>query len=202
MAIFTRFEHVLDAEGEALTVRDALALINHVLDESLAEQGGDFDADTRWALRWFEETGFAEGEYGRAEQLSKTKNTSVAGMVEAGIVRAGHSKVRLLKPSELDPTWDPATDRRRPAWQSVHQLVLAAGQSEEAVADLIAKLGPDADVARELAYRLYVLCDRKKRTEEAAWYNGLIKSWAEVSRLAAAAGPALRPVQGQLFGES
>ncbi|MFZ3255225.1 MAG: DUF1156 domain-containing protein, partial [Syntrophales bacterium] len=84
MAIYTRYVKVLDAEGRPLTVRDALSLINQTLDESLAEQEGDFDADSRWALTWFEQSGFAEGEYGVAEQLSKSKNTSVAGMVEAG----------------------------------------------------------------------------------------------------------------------
>ena len=61
-------------------------MINQTLDESLAEQEGDFDADSRWALAWFEQYGFVEGEYGVAEQLSKSKNTSVAGMVDAGIL--------------------------------------------------------------------------------------------------------------------
>ena len=48
-------------------MREALALINQTLDEALAEQEGDFDADSRWALAWFEQSGFAEGEYGVAE---------------------------------------------------------------------------------------------------------------------------------------
>jgi putative DNA methylase len=76
MAIFTRYSKVLDAEGNALKVGDALNLIFQSLDEALAEQEGDFDADSRWALVWFEHYGFAEGEYGVAEQLSKSKNTS------------------------------------------------------------------------------------------------------------------------------
>jgi putative DNA methylase len=84
MAVYTRFTKVLDAEGKPLSVRAALALINQTLDEALAEQEGDFDADTRWALTWFDQTGFAEGDYGIAEQLSISKNTAVAGLVEAG----------------------------------------------------------------------------------------------------------------------
>jgi putative DNA methylase len=99
MAVYTRYARVLDAEGKPLTVREALALINQTLDEALAEQEGDFDADSRWALTWFEQQGFAEGEYGVAEQLSKSKNTSVAGMVEAGILESKRSKVRLLNPT-------------------------------------------------------------------------------------------------------
>lgn len=200
MAVYTRYSRVLDVQGKPLSVREALTLINSTLDKALAEQEGDFDADSRWALTWFEQVGFAEGEFGLAEQLSKTRNTSVDGLVEAGILEARHGKVRLLRPAELDPRWDPSKDSRRPAWQAVHQLILAADQGEEALANLIARLGPEADMARELAYRLYVLCDRKKRNTEALWYNGLVQSWNEAVRLAAA-GPATAPVQSQLFGE-
>ena len=53
--------------GRSRHVREALALINQTLDEALAEQEGDFDADSRWALAWFEQSGFDEGEYGVAE---------------------------------------------------------------------------------------------------------------------------------------
>ena len=107
MAVYTRYAKVLDAEGKPLSVREALALINQTLDEALAEQEGDFDADSRWALAWFEQSGFAEGEYGVAETLSKAKNTSVAGMVEAGILASKGGKVRLLRPDELPADWDP-----------------------------------------------------------------------------------------------
>ena len=101
MAVYTRYGRVLDANGAPMKVRDALALINQVLDETLAEQEGDFDADTRWALAWFEEHGFKEGEFGVAETLSKAKVTAVDGLVEAGIIESRAGRVRLLKPSEL-----------------------------------------------------------------------------------------------------
>ena len=126
MAVYTRYAKVLDAEGKPLTVREALALINQSLDEALAEQEGDFDADSRWALAWFEQSGYSEGEFGVAEQLSKSKNTSVSGMVDAGILASSRGKVRLLKPSELPADWDPTTDPRLSAWEIVHQLVRCA----------------------------------------------------------------------------
>ena len=122
MAIYTRYARVLDAQGKALSVREALALINRTLDEALAEQEGDFDADSRWALAWFEQSGFAAGDYGVAEMLSKAKNTSVAGMVEAGILASKGGTVRLLKPEELPADWDPAADTRLTAWEMVHHL--------------------------------------------------------------------------------
>ena len=185
MAVYTRYAKVLDATGKALPVRDALALINQTLDEALAEQEGDFDADSRWALAWFEQSGFDEGEYGIAEMLSKAKNTSVAGMVEAGILTSRAGKVRLLKPKELPADWDPTTDLRLTAWEMVHHLVrvLEAG-GENAAAELAAPLGAKAEVARELCYRLYTLCERKKRAAAALSYNALVQSWPEITRLA------------------
>jgi putative DNA methylase len=198
MAVYTRYVNVLDAEGKPVTVREALALINQTLDEALAEQEGDFDADSRWALTWFEQSGFDEGEYGVAEQLSKSKNTSVAGMVEAGILESKRGKVRLLRPEDLPADWDPTTDTRLTAWEVVHHLirVLASG-GEDAAGDLVAKLGAKAEVARELAYRLYTLCERKKRAAEALAYNGLVQSWPEITRLVSARRTL--PVQGELL---
>jgi putative DNA methylase len=185
MAVYTRYAKVLDAEGKPLSVREALALINQTLDEALAEQEGDFDADSRWALTWFEQSGFAEGEYGVAEQLSKSKNTSVAGMVEAGIVYSRHGKVRLLKPAEFLEDWDPANDKRLSVWKVTHHMirVLELG-GERAAAELVAALGSQAEVARELAYRLYTVCERRKRAQEALSYNAIVQSLPEISRLA------------------
>ena len=200
MAVYTRYGRVLDAEGKPIPVRAALALINQTLDEALAEQEGDFDADTRWALTWFDQTGFAEGDYGVAEQLSKSKNTAVNGLVEAGIIVSKAGKVRLLKPAELPANWDPTTDARLTVWEMVHQLVrvLEAG-GEGAAATLVAKLGSQAETARELCYRLYTLCERKKRANEAMAYNGLVQSWPEIIRLAREAPPAARPGTDDLF---
>jgi putative DNA methylase len=196
MAVYTRFAKMLDAEGKVVTVREALALINQTLDDALAEQEGDFDADSRWALTWFEQSGFAEGEYGMAEQLSKSKNTSVAGMVDAGILESKRGKVRLLRPEELPDDWDPATDPRLTAWEIVHHLIRVLASGGEGVAgELVAKLGAKAEVARELAYRLYTLCERKKRTNEALAYNGLVQSWPEIARLAHEGGK-LKKKQG------
>ena len=185
MAIYTRYAKVVDAEGKQVSVRDALAIINQMLDEALAEQEGDFDADTRWALAWFEQSGFAEGEYGVAETLSKAKDTSINGMVEAGILKSGKGKVRLLKPSELPKNWDPATDERLTAWEIVHHLIRVHGVGgDQAAAELAGQLGTKAEAARELAYRLFTICERKKRPAEALAYNALVQSWPEITRIA------------------
>jgi putative DNA methylase len=200
MAVFTRYSQVLDSGGDPVSVRDALALINQTLDEALAEQEGDFDADSRWALAWFEQSGFAEGEYGVAETLSKAKNTSVRGLEEAGILKSSRGKVRLLKTTELAADWDPNADPRLTAWEVVHHLIRALEQGGElGAAALLAKLGAKAEPARELAYRLYTICERKKRAAEALAYNGLVKSWPEISRLAREGGTSMPGAQGGLF---
>ncbi|MDF0675641.1 MAG: DUF1156 domain-containing protein [Nitrospira sp.] len=202
MAVYTRYGKVLDAEGKPLSVREALALINQILDEALAEQEGDFDADSRWSLAWFEQFGFTPGEYGVAETLSKAKNTSVSGLVEAGIINSKGGKVRLLKPSELPGDWDPTTDKRLTNWEMVHHLIriLEAG-GEGAAAELVAKLGSKAETARELSYRLYTLCERKKRSAEALSYNALVQSWPEIIRLARE-GSKPQKAQSGLFEET
>ncbi len=200
MAVYTRYAKVLDNEGKPIPVRAALALINQVLDEAMAEQEGDFDADTRWALAWFEQMGFAEGEYGVAEQLSKSKNTAVGGLAEAGILFSGKGKVRLLKPAELPADWDPTSDTRLTVWEMVHHLVrVQEAGGESAAAALVAKLGSQADIARELCYRLYTICERKKRAVDAMAYNALVQSWPEIVRLAREAPRAVTPETDDLF---
>ena len=199
MAVYTRYARVLDAEGNPVSVREALALINQTLDEVLAEQEGEFDADTRWALAWFEQQGFGEGEYGIAETLSKAKNTSIAGIVEGGILASSGGKVRLLGPDELADDWDPTTDDRLTVWEAVHHLIRAQDTGgETGAAQLVRQLGGVAETARELAYRLYTVCERKNRAEEARSYNGLVQSWPEIARLSRQEAPA---EQGGLFGD-
>ena len=199
MAVYTRYARVLDAAGNPVSVREALALINQILDEVLAEQEGDFDANSRWAVAWFEQHGFDEGDFGAAEILSKAKNTAVEGMVQAGIVRSQGGRVRLLRPQELPVDWRPAADARLTVWEMVHHLVgvLDTG-GEQAAAELAREMPGRGEVARELCYRLYTVCERKKRSAEALAYNGLVQSWPEISRLAATGTER----QSELFDEA
>ena len=197
MAVFTSYAKVLDASGDRISVGEGLALINQTLDETLAEQEGDFDADSRWALAWFEQYGFDAGDYGIAETLSTAKNTSVSGMVEAGILHSRSGKVRLLRPEELPAAWDPAGDDRLTTWEMVHHLIRVMEQGgESSAAELVRKLGGWAEIAREFCYRLYTVCERKKRATDALAYNGLVQSWPEISRLAKMEA---RPEQAELF---
>jgi putative DNA methylase len=198
MAIFSQYAAVLENDGSPMRVRTALQLINQILDEFLTEQEGEFDGDTRWALTWFEQYQFDLGQYGDAETLSKAKNTSVQGMVDAGILEAKGGKVRLLKRDELKSDWNPASDSRMPDWEIVQYLIHELDQKGElGAAALRAKLGDRAEAARDLAYRLYSLCDKKGWTQEAIAYNSLVISWPEITRLASEVKQSM-PVQQNL----
>jgi putative DNA methylase len=183
--VFSSYARVVHADGSTTTVREALGVISAALDEVLEEQEADFDSDTRWAIAWFEQYGLGSGPFGVADSLARAKDTALNGLVQAGVVSAKAGIVRLLGIGELAADWDPATDRRLTVWETTHHLVRQlSDKGEEGAAELLRRLGGFGEVARELAYRLYAISDRKKWSEEARLYNGLVVAWPEVARLA------------------
>jgi putative DNA methylase len=201
MAIFSRYNEVMEADGSKMSVRTALALINETLDEILAAQEADFDPDTRWALVWYEQYGVKEALYGDAETLARAKNVSVKGLEDAGVLIQKGGKVRLLSKNELDEHWDPVQDARLADWEVCHHLILRMEkEGEAAAAELLRTVGPRAATARELAYRLYQICERKGWAQEAIGYNSLVVAWPEIARLAARTVPASAAEQPTLSG--
>ena len=190
MAVFSRYAKVVEPTGETMPVRSALTLINQVLDEVLAEQEGEFDGDTRFAIKWFEQYGFDEAGYDPAEGLARATNVSVKGLEEACILIARAGRVRLLRRAELAPDWDPTADTRMPVWEVTQQLVKALWDdgSESGAADLVRQLGGLGEVARDLAYRLYAICERRGWAEDALGFNALVTSWPEILRRAGSPG--------------
>ena len=199
MAVFTRYRTVVEADGTAMTVRTALALINQILDEVLSEQEGDFDADTRFCVKWFSQFGWEEAESGTADTLSRATNTSVAGLDRGGVFRARAGRARLVLPEEMPADWDPLADDRVSVWEVVVRLARAldTGGAEEA-ARLMAGAGQrvDLDTAKELAYLLYSICEKRRWTQTALLFNGLGTSWSDLSA-AARVGGALTPPPAQ-----
>ncbi len=186
MAIYSRYSKVIESDGTPLSVRTALQLINRTLDEVLAEQEGEYDAETRWAIAWFEENAMNDGPYGRAETLSKAKNVAIESLVNAGFLEAKSGKVRLLKREELSKDWNPKTSTRLTVWEVMQRMIhaLLNGKGESEVGDISRQASEKAEIARDLAYRLYTVCERKGWAQEALAYNSLVTSWSEISRLA------------------
>jgi putative DNA methylase len=192
MAVYSKYAAVLEADGSPMSVRTALQLINRFLAED------DFDADTQFCLHWFEQYGWTEGAYGEADTLSRGKGTSVDGMKQAGVLKSGGGKVRLFKWAEYPSDWDPKADGRLPVWEALHQLIRALKQGgESASGELLAALGGKAESVRQLAYRLYTLCERLGQAEDARAYNELITSWSGIE--AAASSVPMEKTQGSLF---
>jgi len=184
MAVYSRYAKVVNSDGSRMPVRTALQLINQTLDEVLSELESEFDSDTRWAIKWFEQHAHDEGAYGTAETLSTAMAVSVSGLKEAGLIKSGQGKVRLLRRDELLADWDPATDKRLTIWEVTQYLIRRLEtDGEQGAAELLRQVGALGEVARDLAYRLYSTCERKKWAEEARSYNGLVVSWPEIGRL-------------------
>jgi putative DNA methylase len=182
MAVFSKYTAILEADGSPMSVRTALQLINRFLAED------DFDHDTQFCLHWFEQHRWSEGVFGEADVLARAKGTSVDGVKEAGVVKAAGGKVRLLKWAEYPTDWNPRTDTRLPVWEALHQIIRAFQQGGDAASGgLLAALGSKAEAVRQLAYRLYTLCERLGQAEDARAYNELITSWTGIESAAASA---------------
>ncbi|SOY78676.1 Adenine-specific DNA methylase [Cupriavidus taiwanensis] len=177
MAIFSKYSAVLEADGSPMTVHTALTLINRMLTEGADE----FDADTQFCLGWFDEQGWAAGEFGKADVLARAKGTSVDHVRDAGVVEAGSGRVRLLRPAEYPQEWLPEQDNNTPVWEALHQLIREIRfAGETAAGSLLAGMPQRAEPIRNLAYRLYTLCERKGWAEDARAYNELISSWTAI----------------------
>jgi putative DNA methylase len=193
MAVFSKYSAVLEADGTPMTVKTALQLINRFLAED------DFDADTQFCSHWFEQYGWESGKFGEADTLARAKGTSVDGVKQAGVLHAAGGNVRLLKWSEYASEWDPQVDQRLPIWEVLHQLIRVFNtDGETGAATVFAAVQSKAEAARQLAYRLYTLCERKNWAEDARAYNEVVSSWSGIES-AAAKEPAA--TQRTLFDE-
>ena len=183
MRIFSRYARVVEADGSTMSVRMALGLINEKLEEILSAEESELDSDSRFALTWYRQYGFGAGSFGDAEVLAKAMGVAVEGVEDAGVVESKGGKVRLLRRDELDPEWDPRTDRRLTVWEITQHLIARMEKSEREAGELLAKVGGGmSDQARHLAYLLYQVADSKGATEDAVAYNGLVTAWESISQ--------------------
>jgi putative DNA methylase len=196
MAIFSRYDAVLEADGTPMSVRTALQLINRFLAED------DFDGDTQFCLHWFDQHGWAAGKFGEADTLARAKGTSVDGVRRSGVIEAGSGAVRLLRWQEMPTGWDAADDARMPVWEVLHQMIRALhADGERGAAHVYTAARAHVEAVRQLAYRLYTLCERRGWAEDARVYNELVTSWNDIESAAAAGASPEVPAQGELFGE-
>ena len=191
MAIFSRYEAVLEADGTPMSVKTALQLINRFLAED------DFDADTQFCLHWFEQHSWEAGKFGEADTLARAKGTSVDGVRAAGVIESGHGNVRLFRWKEYPTVWDPRSDNRLPVWEALHHMIrVYQSEGDSGAAHVLAAVASKAEACRQLAYRLYTLCERKGWAEDARAYNGVVTGWSAIEQNAAKVA---KPEEKSLF---
>jgi putative DNA methylase len=189
MGVFSRYKAVLESDDSPMSVKAALQLINRELDEYLGGIQGEFDADTRFSITWFEQHGMAKGEYGVADNLARARGISVESVKHAGIIESAAGKVRILARDELDDDWEPEGDGHLTVWECLQHLVRKYekdGISHD-TAVLLKKIDAKAEAVKDLAYCLYdISANKRKDAKEATAYNALIADWTELTRQAAA----------------
>ena len=188
IAVFSKYDAVLEADDSPMTVKTALQLINQELDDFIGGIAGEFDADTRFAITWFEQNGMSAGEYGTANNIATARGVSVDSVKHAGIVKSSAGKVRILRRDELEADWDPQTDTHLTIWECLQYLIRQHEREgiSYGTAVLLKKIGDKADAVKDLAYCLYdISANKRQDAKEATAYNALIADWAELTREAA-----------------
>ncbi|AXY51428.1 MULTISPECIES: DUF1156 domain-containing protein [Rhodococcus] len=187
MAVFSRYEAVLDPDGKKMTVRAALERINEVLDQVLNEQEGDFDTTSRFAIAWYRQHGYGIGKFGDADSLARARNTSVEVMDRSEILTSRAGNVQLIKPGDLSWDYDLVEDSNTSNWEVLHHLIKVLERDGIAPAGefLHAALSHpdiavDADLVKELAHLLFRIAEGNGWTKDALSFNTLVTSWPEI----------------------
>lgn len=193
MEIYSKYKAVLNADGTRMSVHDAIVEINRFLDK-----GDDFDPQTQFCRDWFQEHSWGDGASGDADVLARAKGISVAHVVNAGVIAAKGGKTRLLHWQDYPENYDPEEDDNRPVWEVCHHLVrIHQRHGTGAAGAFLAKVQDQGEAARQLAYVLYTVCERKGLADDARAYNELATGWSDIIQESITNAP--RPVrQGEL----
>lgn len=187
MEVFSRYAQVLESNGAALVVREALVLINRAIDEYFEEDGAG-DAESGFCMAWFKQYGWSSASFGDADTLARAKGTAVASIERGDALEAGGGKVRLRKWQEYAEDWQPKKGEHTSVWEACHHLVRLLNQKGSGAAGAaLAVLQEQGNAIYRLAYQLYTLCERKKRAEDARYYNELINAWQLITDAASTA---------------
>ena len=194
ISVYSRYEQVIDAEGNPITVRDALKLINAALDEYFNGQGERLDAASQFCVDLFAQNAFNYIKFGEADVLARAKNISTDELVEIGAILSSKGKVRLMDRDEMplftvdedkrkhvNQNWIQSLNNSNCSWLWVQSLVeyLDVLGFEGCAIALRDFLGSD-EMLKNLAYRLYQISEKKNWAKEGTGYNNLIVSWPDI----------------------
>ena len=197
MGVYSKYSQVLEADGTPMSVRSALKVINQELDLYFNEQDSDLDSESRFCVDLYSQFAFNEMSFGDANTLATAKNTSVAIMASHGFLYAQKGKVHLIERAELP---ERINTNESNIWLLCQQLTYKMEKEgvEGCAKAIFNMFGSNAERAKDLAYRLYTIAERKKWAQEAYAYNALVVAWPEIQSRAAEL-KAVEPVQMTLM---
>jgi putative DNA methylase len=201
MQVFSGFSQVIEKDGSRMPVATALALINDKLQGILWDQEAEFDPETRAAVAWYDQFGWALGDSGRAEQIAWGKNTTIGRLVQADIMWAKAGDARLLDIDELAAEYDPAYALHPTVWDTalrLSRLLEEKGVPEAAKLLAAAIRHVSADAVLDLARLLYSIGENRKRSEDQQRFNKLVTEWPELVKQAREFAADNMPVQPTL----
>ena len=202
MGIFTSASSVLEPDDTPMSVRAAIALINQVRDEISGEEATGYDRETRFCIDWFEQFGMDERASGDAISMAQAYDIGIDTLQKAGVVSTQAGRARLLRRDELPSDWNPEADKRLTDWECAQHLARVIESPDggmDAAALLYSAMGAErGEAARNLAYRLYDICERKDRPAEAQVWNTLAQEWTALdAALVRVEEESRRPSEGQ-----
>lgn len=184
ISVYSRYSRIREADGTDMPIQKALEIINRVIDEVMGEEDGDYDPDTRFAVKWYQSYGWDQQDTGMADQLSRACGTSPDALVRSSIFEAAGGKARLLKPAELTGAWNPLTDVRTGLWEATVRMAgVLDERGVDAVVPMMAQVGQrmSLDQIRSLSFRMYHEAEKRKDTEAAIKFNNLVAMWEGLS---------------------
>lgn len=184
IAVFSRYSRVREADGSDMGVKDALMLVNATLDEVIGDHESDFDSDTRFAIKWYRQYGWAHENSGIADQLARSSDTSIGSLERGGIFEAKGGKASLLAPSALEDAWDVAVDDRISVWEATVRLAaIMAKDGADKVAEILPQVQSrvSLEAVKELGFLLFHEAEKKRDSKDAGLFNGLVSAWGDLN---------------------
>lgn len=165
IAVYSRYDRIIDINDNELTVREALKIINEELAEFFGTQTGRLDTASQFCADLFTQQGFNPISFGNADVLARAKNISVGDIEDIGALITERGEVRLRDRDEmplydqnkqLNKNWIKTLKASNCAWLWVQNLIISSKKiGWEGSAELLNKFEGSIDSLKNLAYRLY-----------------------------------------------
>ncbi|MDR3185499.1 MAG: DUF1156 domain-containing protein [Christensenellaceae bacterium] len=199
MRIYSRYSNVIEANGNTVSIKAALKLINNQLDNCSTENYSDFDTETRVCIDIYEQYHYDSFKFGELENLVTAKAITVQSLQD--VVLAKNGEARLLKMNEVK---EKSTAKIISNWQLMQLLTNALINESgiKGVTDiLITEAGARAEYARDLANAVFQIAQRKDYTDDEINYNSLVEEWNTIQKELIKKQDSMKKVKPKRFDE-